>query len=308
MYLALFAVIALIFLFFKLPGVPELFGISDCKSCSTSTPYLPMLAAAYFSAFLTCILCFRSLPTRSIRYAGLVWSVGLAISLSYLSPDWCVICLFAHTCHICMWIFWKPSQSRPEEMIGMKLSIIFASSVAAMALFSTLNFTFLVYGLQVKSSNTLVKAGSKVKPFELETVEKNSLSSEHLSLYPGVVLNFVSANCLYCKEQIPKLDEVAKEFHDKGFRFINVSRQLLPDLQDLGPNLEWVEDHQGELPPQFGIAGYPTMILLDPEGVVVEATAGASADFKEMLENQLDFLTSAASSNENFTNRAVYSK
>ncbi|MFZ0565563.1 MAG: TlpA disulfide reductase family protein [Chlamydiales bacterium] len=284
------ALIALFFLFFKLPGVPEFFGISNCSSCTTFTPYLPMFAAAYFSAFLTSILCFRSWPSRSMKYAGIAWSIGLAIGLTYIGSGWCLICLVCHGCHLGMWLLWKPSQERGEEMVGMKLSLVFASFMAAMALFSTLNFTFLVYGLQVKSSHVLVKTGSKVKPFELMTTANESLSLEELPSYKGVVLNFVSANCLYCKEQIPTLDEMASDFYGKGFRFINISHQLPSDLQALGPHLEWVEDKQDQLRPHFGISGYPTLILLDPEGTVIKTTRGASSGFQEMLQNQLDFL------------------
>lgn len=283
----LLGIVALILLFFKLPGVPELFGIVNCTSCSTSTPYVPMLAAGYFAAFLTCRLCFPSLPKPPLKIGGLVWSLGLATVLTYLSASWCWICLIAHTCHILMWLFWKPTQEKSETLVGMKISIISTTSVAMMALYSTLNFTFLVYGLQIKSPiHSVVKEGTVVKPFEFETIEKQVFSSENLAAHSGVILNFVSPHCLFCKEQIPKLNEIAKEFLDKGFRFINVSRQVVPDLQALGPHLEWAEDLRGELSPEFGITGYPTLILLDSKGEVVKTAEGLSSDFETKLKHQ----------------------
>jgi len=284
----LFGLVALILLFFKLPGVPELFGILNCKSCSTTTPYLPMVTAAYFSAFVTCILCFPSLPARPLKYAGIVWALGLAICLTYLSPTWCWICLGAHTCHVAMWIFWRPVRVRTEHSVGLKLSLIFTSALAVMALFSTLNVTFLVYGLQFKNpTGSLVKKGSKVKPFALKTIEEKALSNTLLAEFGGTILNFVSSNCPYCKEQVPELDSLALKFQEQGFRFVTISQHVVPELQVLGPNLEWAEDQKRTLFELFGIEGYPTMVLIDSKGVVKTTVAGATSNLEKEVTKEL---------------------
>ena len=148
---AFIGLLILTLLFFKLPGVPELFGILNCKSCQTTTPYLPMVAAAYFAAFVTCVLCFPTLPSRPLKYGGIVWALSLAISLTYLSTQLCWICLVAHLLHLSMWLLWKPKTAEPEQAVNSKLALVFTSALAMMALFSTLNVTFLVYGLKFKN-------------------------------------------------------------------------------------------------------------------------------------------------------------
>lgn len=279
----LFGLVALFALFFKLPGVPELFGIVGCKSCTASTPYIPLFAAGYFAAFTACTLCFRSLPSNALKVAGVLWAVLLAVVLTFLSPVWCLICLIAHACHVCMWLVWKPTGKKKEPFIGMRLSIVGVAAVSMMALFSTLNFTFLVYGLQVKApGKSLVKKGAFVKEFALE----NGFSSDDLSDYAGVVLHFVSSHCAYCKEQIPQLDLIAQDF-EEGFRFINVGPELL-DVESLGPHLEWAEDT--ELASLFGVAGYPTLVVIDSEGKVRHAAAGSSGNFAEKLRGELQQL------------------
>ncbi|MGA8164333.1 MAG: TlpA disulfide reductase family protein [Waddliaceae bacterium] len=286
---SLLGLIAFAVLFLKLPGISELFDLPACKSCHTNTPYLPMLAAAYMAAFLTCILSFPSLPSPALKRAGIVWSLGLACGLTYLSDQWCVICLIGHTCHVGMWTFWRPTQYGPEGLAGMKLSMMFTSATATAALYSTLHFTFLVYGLS-NPMESLVRAGAAINSFHVETVDKQPLSSDKFSDYDGVILNFVSDSCPYCREQILLLDKIAGEFDSKNLRFVNVSRQVISELQDLGPRLEWVEDSQEDLFMLFGVNGYPSLVLIDSKGVVVGAKEGVHGDFEEKLKSQLDFL------------------
>lgn len=172
---AIFGLITLILLFLKLPAAAEAVGFLHCQVCAQKNPYLVFIGAAYFSAFTATILCFPSLPKRSLKCAGLIWAIGLAIVLIYLSPTWCFLCLSAHACHILMWIFWKPTQDVKSVTMGIKLAIIFTAAIAVTALFSTLNFTFLIYKADEKDSVAI--------PFELDT-----LSSEHFSQYPTSIL------------------------------------------------------------------------------------------------------------------------
>lgn len=280
--------VALSALLFKLPGFPELFGMTRCHSCSTDTPYIPMLAAGYFAGFITSILSFKRLPTPILKWGGIIWAVGLSICLTFLSPRLCYICLIAHASHITMWIFWKPRQTLPETMKGMKGALVITSSFAVMALFSTLNFTFLVYGLQVKNPlQTLAKVGVKAKPFQLKTVENQDLSTKTLEQHKGIILNFVSSNCPYCEQQIPQLNALAQELLFPDFRFINITHPITPELKSLGPDLEWVEDSEMHLASLFGVSGYPTLILLDPLGVVVNVIAGSSSNLEIGMKSQL---------------------
>lgn len=84
---ALFGVVALGALFFKLPGIPDLFGMT-CKSCTASSPYFPMLAAAYFAFLISFILSFPTFPSFSKALGGLFWALGLLVTLTYISPEW----------------------------------------------------------------------------------------------------------------------------------------------------------------------------------------------------------------------------
>lgn len=181
-FASLLGVIALSVLFFKLPGVPNLFGITECKSCTTNTPYLPMLAAAYFAFIIAIMLSFPLFPSLSVAIGGLFWSIGLMVTLTYFSTEWCLICLIAHACHISIWmtLLWSSKLKKPqkETLLGMKLSLVFTAPISVMALFSTLNFSFLIYGPHMNpSSDKLVQVGETVKTFQLNTEGQNLLSN-----------------------------------------------------------------------------------------------------------------------------------
>ncbi|MCH9626023.1 MAG: hypothetical protein S4CHLAM123_12120 [Chlamydiales bacterium] len=58
--------------------------------------------------------------------------------------------------------------------------------------------------------------------------------------------------------------------------------------ESLGPHLEWVED--AALALLFGVAGYPTLVVIDSEGKVRHAAAGSSGNFAEKLRGELQRL------------------
>lgn len=276
---ALLSLAALATLLLKLPHVPDLLGIENCQSCSSTTPYLPMLAAGYFAAFTGTALCFRSLPTPPIRAAGLVWAVTLAMTLTYFSQSWCFICLFCHAVHIAMWLTWRPHREAITEAPGVKIATVMAMAIGTTALFSTLNFTFLVYGLKLQSPvSSLVRPGATV---DLSTLDQPFNRSKTL------IFNFVAEHCPYCKEQIPKLDAIAAKLKNERFQFINISQKKVSALETIGPHLEWMEDHDRSLAALFGVEGYPTLVAVSPEGIIIEAAEGVAPDFEKQLARRL---------------------
>ena len=168
----LFGLIALIALFFKLPAVANFFDLIACSSCAAKTPFIVLIGAAYFSAFISVTLCFRFWPRPIFRYGGFIWALSLSIVLIYLSHNVCYLCLTAHISHLCMWIFWKPKQKKSEELIGLKLSVGFACALAGVAFFSTMNFNFLAYELRQQN----FEATAQTLPF-FDPIASTSMST-----------------------------------------------------------------------------------------------------------------------------------
>lgn len=296
-------ILALVVLFLKLPEVPDLLGIFTCKTCTANDPYFQLVAAGYFATLVALSLLFPSFPNRQVARGGLTWSVLLALTLTSMRfPNWCIACLLAHSFHMLIWVIWLliPPQTMHAERSNRKERIYLAlfAPISVVALFSCLNLTFMAYGF--KTHNQLLtnglKQGESVPGFAVQTLEGRSISDADATRHSGIVINFISPNCPYCKEQLPLLNTVAAQLSGASYRFVNVSPALPSDLVELSPQSEWVEDKEGMLRDLFKVAGYPTLFVIDAEGQITDVIPGVPDQLETSLLTSLsgaqDFLKS----------------
>jgi thioredoxin-related protein len=98
------------------------------------------------------------------------------------------------------------------------------------------------------------------------------------------VINFISPDCPYCKEQMVILDSVREQVSQKTCRFINVTPFLKTELmQRSSAGIEWVEDKQGELRNLFKISVYPTLFVVGQDGKIVLIIPGVPDQLKTDL-------------------------
>jgi peroxiredoxin len=130
-----------------------------------------------------------------------------------------------------------------------------------------------------KPEGTAGKA--KVPDFTLKDVNGKSVK---LSEYEGktVFLNFWATWCPYCIEEMPELEEANKELlkgneaviltvdvmesADKVKKFISSQKLSLPVLMDT----------EGKTADAYGISGYPTTVVINPDGTLKEYMVGAT--------------------------------
>lgn len=271
--------LALVSLFLKLPEIPQLLSFFECKTCSTHDPYIPLMGAGYFSFLIALSLLFPGFPSRSIALGGVIWAVLLALTMTYITlPGVCVLCLVAHFCNIIIWSIWfiaAPSTSdEVAQTVQTRIYLAAIAPIAVVALFSCLNLTFMAYGFKL-SQNPLVQnlqAGEAIP----------EIAVKHVGDKP-VILNFVSPNCPYCKEQIAVLVHVEKELAAKGVKFLNVSPTLTPELVSNAASAEWLEDPEGIYKSAFKVSGYPTLFVLGTDGRILQALPGVSEDFSSVF-------------------------
>lgn len=289
-WVPLLGLFALVLLFFKLPETPNLFGIFKCKSCSSSTsPYLPLIASAYFAALVAISLVFPNFPRSKVATAGLVWAILLAIALTYINlPSWCAICLIAHLCHILIWIIWLvfPFEERPSSLSFMeRLTITLLAPISVVALFSSLNLTFMAY--EFKSKNHLSSPGlnlnDAVPYFEGQTTAGHSIINSHSDALKKTILNFVAPNCPYCKEQLQVINSITAMLDKSSYRIINISPSLSPEMLQEAATKEWLEDKDGALRTLFKVAGYPTLFIIGPNGRFAQIIEGAPDNLQTNL-------------------------
>lgn len=288
-------ILALAALFFKLPETPNAFGILGCKTCTSSDPYQPLVGSGYFAALIAVSLLFPAFPGRLVARGGLTWAVLLALALTYIQlPVWCSACLFAHACNILIWMIWvtvpAAANASRASSIRERLCLMFFAPISVVALFSCLNLTFMAYGFKVNRniSATTLRLGDAIPVFTAPISGRpSSFTNIDAAKTAGTIINFISPDCPYCKDQLLVLNAVAAQLTGGPYRFINISPALPPELLQNAPATEWVEDKEGKLRELFKVAGYPTMFVVGTDSKIVQVIPGVPEQLMAYLLTNL---------------------
>lgn len=136
-------------------------------------------------------------------------------------------------------------------------------------------------GWQEVADEALLEAKSRAPAFSVEKYEGGRVSLSDLE-GKVVLIDFWATWCLPCREEMPMLVRVAKEYEDRGVRLVAISND------DLDQQKEAVAEfvaRQPQLAPYaaFGTPGVgqqylvkvlPTMYVVDRRGAIVGAETG----------------------------------
>lgn len=118
--------------------------------------------------------------------------------------------------------------------------------------------------------------GLRALPFEQESVEGELISLDD-ELGNWVFLDFWGTWCGPCIAEMPYLIEAWRLFEGPGFQFIGIANDNRETLarfsEEWGISWPQLISHGSEsnaLNELYGIRGWPTTMLLDPEGVIVQ--------------------------------------
>ena len=104
----------------------------------------------------------------------------------------------------------------------------------------------------------------------------------------AVVLNIWASWCIPCKEEAPYLEQVWRSNRDRGLVVVGLdARDFRADARRFAKRFELtfplVYDGPGNELDGFGITGFPETFVIDREGRVVEAFAGAVSGEDERM-------------------------
>ncbi len=284
-WIPIFGLLALAALFLKLPEIPSIF---KCKTCVPGKPYLPMIGSGYFALLIALSMLFPAFPSPLIARAGLIWAALLAISLTYIDwPSICILCIIAHVCHILMWVLWRqvPRTFSLSSPFKERLFLTLLAPIAVVALFGSLNLTFMIDNLRAKQDfiEQTLQPGESVPKFSLQNDENRSFSDSDIATASKTYLNFVSPGCSHCIEQLAIINSIAEELVTGNRRFINICTSLPSNLLEQSPVIEWYLDKDEEVGDLFKISTYPTLFLIGSDGKIERVISGIPNDFKATL-------------------------
>ena len=123
---------------------------------------------------------------------------------------------------------------------------------------------------------------------EFSNYENYKGGTNSLSDFKGkyVYIDVWATWCGPCKQQIPFLQRLEKEYHSKNIEFVSISIDQ-PNLKDTwkkmisDKNMSGVQLFAGgdqSFASAYQISGIPRFILIDPEGNIIEANAPRPSD------------------------------
>ncbi|MBR7553289.1 thiol-disulfide oxidoreductase ResA [Allobacillus sp. GCM10007491] len=109
---------------------------------------------------------------------------------------------------------------------------------------------------------------------EGETIELKDLEGK------GVMLNFWATYCEPCKEEMPYMDELYKEYKDKGIEIVAISVDsnefvINNFYNKLGLTFPSVHDKNGTVMEAYDIVPLPTSFFVNPDGTIERVVKGA---------------------------------
>jgi len=151
----------------------------------------------------------------------------------------------------------------------------------------------------VKGTETL-KAGAVAPDFTLRDLENREFRLKDAAGKDAVLLFFWSFFCGPCREELPLINQMTRDFRGKGLRVLGVNLDG-PEMKKAidkfvaSEKIEFrivFDELSGDaflVADPYGVAGTPALFLIDRKGVITFSAVGAVAD--EKLRKELESAT-----------------
>ncbi len=135
--------------------------------------------------------------------------------------------------------------------------------------------------------------GKKAPDFKLDLLKGGQVQLSQLEGKNVVMLDFWATWCGPCRQVMPDLAAVSKEYKSKGVRYLAVNLREDKDkindyLKSSKLDIEVPLDKEGKVADLYQVSGIPTMAIVDKKGIVRDVHVGSSPNVKANLKTTLD--------------------
>lgn len=137
--------------------------------------------------------------------------------------------------------------------------------------------------------------GKHAPDFTLATADGKDMALSRHRGQDVVVLDFFATWCPPCRESLPHLDAMAKEFAGKGVAFyaVNVGESaeiVKAYFAEAGLGLATALDEAGEAAEKYGVSGIPQQVIIGKDGVVELVNVGFGMGSETTLRRAIEAL------------------
>lgn len=168
--------------------------------------------------------------------------------------------------------------SKENQLVAKRKRRLFLRTVVLILL-----VVAVVFAITTRDKSKVLAVGDKAPDFELVDLEGNK---HRLSDYQGqgVFLNFWGTWCAPCKEEMPYMENMYKEFEEKGVHILAVNiKQSKFTVETFRDQYEltfpMVIDKDESVRRAYDVLPLPTTVLINEDGIIEEMiTTGMSED------------------------------
>ena len=171
----------------------------------------------------------------------------------------------------------------------------FLSRRAARSIIGIVTFLYFIL-LQLAIPLAIAAEGQKgeQQAIDFEAVDLEGRAVNGLDLKEKIVLmDFWAVWCVPCLDAIPELNQLMSEFDGEEFQIVGIA-----SYSGTGDDVkQFLEDHPADytmvvgdedLVHRYGVIGYPTYFLIDPDGNIQEKYVGALPGLMERIRSDVE--------------------
>lgn len=135
-------------------------------------------------------------------------------------------------------------------------------------------------------ASSAFEKGAELANFDLQNMNGKKVNLES---FKGkvVLINFWFINCPPCRMEIPDLNELKAEYAGKNVEFLAItfdSKSLVDEFLEKIPFDYQILPDAREIIETYGVQGFPTSVVVNKDGKVMNSKMGGSMNIKEELK------------------------